>query len=514
MLSTAQPTKLKITPVRVFVLSNVNQPLMPCLPARAKELLSQKKAYVHQRYPFTIKLIHRSSGVTQPTELCIDPGSKITGLAIICLFKRGWVCVWGANLHHRGYLISQALLSRKAIRRNRRSRHTRYRRCKWPDKLTPSNKRKLKKLRQLNYKPKKVKLRLLKPIRHQYPPLVYSSRIVYGRAKYAPKPTSGNRVLMPSLKSRVDNIRHWSNKLISLAPTNRLHVEIAKFDLQKLDNPEITGLEYQQGTLLEYEAMEYLLLKHDYTCSYCDAKQAKFTKDHIVPKASGGSNRISNLTLACHDCNDKKSNMLIQVFLAKDPIRLSSILAQAKKPLKDAAVMNSTRYVLALELQKLNLPIDEWTGGLTKYNRVRQAYPKDRTSHYVDAACIGLHASNTVYIPKGLQALQIKTIGRGNRQVQRTDSYGFPLLTNTGERCKPKKTKRLQGFQTGDIVSLNGHIARVETVINNTGYLRVKIANKTIDKPCSQFKLIRHTDGYSYSYTSREDLEALWSKVA
>ena len=51
------------------------------------------------------------------------------------------------------------------------------------------------------------------------------------------------------------------NRLSRLAPVTAISQELVRFDTQKLDNPEISGVEYQQGTLLGYEVREYLLEK-------------------------------------------------------------------------------------------------------------------------------------------------------------------------------------------------------------------------------------------------------------
>ena len=55
----------------------------------------------------------------------------------------------------------------------------------------------------------------------------------------------------------------------------------------------------------------------------------------------GSSNRISNLTLACAACNDAKGALPIEVFLADKPEKLQRILAEAKRPLNDAAAARS-----------------------------------------------------------------------------------------------------------------------------------------------------------------------------
>ena len=69
--------------------------------------------------------------------------------------------------------------------------------------------------------------------------------------------------------------------------------------------------------------------------------------------------------MACKDCNINKGDRDIRSFLAHDPKRLVRILAQAKRPLKDAAVMNAIRYAIGDALKLLGLPISFYTGGLT-----------------------------------------------------------------------------------------------------------------------------------------------------
>ena len=112
---------------RVLVIDKNKQPLMPCHPARARELLRKGKAAVFRRFPFIIILKEREGGSIQPTTLKIDPGSKQTGLALVADFQRGRRLIWAAVLEHRGQQIMIALKTRRALRRNRRSRHTRYR---------------------------------------------------------------------------------------------------------------------------------------------------------------------------------------------------------------------------------------------------------------------------------------------------------------------------------------------------------------------------------------------------
>ena len=89
-----------------------------------------------------------------------------------------------------------------------------------------------------------------------------------------------------------------------------------------------------------YEVREYLLNRWERKWADCGVKNIALQVEHIYPRAKGGSNRISNLCLACHSCNQKKGTKNIKKFLAKKPDILKRILAQTKRPLKDAAAVN------------------------------------------------------------------------------------------------------------------------------------------------------------------------------
>ncbi|GAB5492447.1 MAG: hypothetical protein Phog2KO_26620 [Phototrophicaceae bacterium] len=53
---------------KVLVLDKNKKPLMPCHPARARELLRKGKATVFRRFPFTIILTEREGGEVQETQ--------------------------------------------------------------------------------------------------------------------------------------------------------------------------------------------------------------------------------------------------------------------------------------------------------------------------------------------------------------------------------------------------------------------------------------------------------------
>ena len=429
---------------RVFVVDKNRKPLMPCHSARARTLLKQGKAAILRRYPFTIILIEREEGEIQAIQMKIDTGAKTTGIALVAVFKRGLRCIWAAELEHRGFAVREKLLQRRQIRRSRRQRKSRYR---------PS--------RFLNRRRSKG-------------------------------------WLAPSLMSRLQNVETWLKRLASFSPISALVLELTKFDTQLLQNPEISGIVYQQGELAGYEIREYLLLKWEHHCAYCGINDCPLEIEHIVPKSRGGSNRISNLTLACHNCNQKKGNRTASEF--GYPI----VHTYASKPLVDAAVMNTLRWVMLERLQCFSLPIEIGTGGRTKFNRSRQSYPK---SHWIDAACVGT-SGEAVFVHPKQSFLHIKATGRQSRQMVLPDRYGFP-------RTKAKSKSTVQGFRTGDLVKasvpsgkkLGFHLGRV--AVRSSGSFNIGTSEGVVQGISYRYcQCIHASDGYTY--TKGAGVSSLW----
>jgi len=419
---------------------------MPCTSARARRLLRDGKAAVYRLQPFTLILKFRSDGDTQPIEFKVDPGSKTTGIALVALFQRGRVLIWAAHLAHRGAAIRAGLEARRALRRGRRARNTRYRPARFRNRGRPVD------------------------------------------------------WLPPSLESRVGNVRTWYGRLIGWVPITTTEIETVRFDVHALTRPGIRGIEYQQGELCGYEVREYLLEKWQRTCAYCGKRDLPLQVEHIQPRSRGGSNRISNLTLACEPCNTRKGNRSLDEFLDGKPERLNRIRVQAKAPLQDAAAVNATRYAIGKALGDFGLPTGFWSGGRTKFNRSTQGYAKD---HWIDAACVG-KTGEDVHIPEGFRPLAIKATGRGTRQVVRTDRYGFPR--GAAGRCK-----RVFGFQTGDTVRLEQptgkyagiHVGRLAG-IRADGRFDIKTGSLKITASHQRFTLLQRGDGYEYLSPRRE----------
>lgn len=414
----------------VFVLDQDRKPLKPVHAAVARKMLGSGQAAVFRRYPFTIICKPGiRTGETDHLRLKLDPGSKTTGIALLA----GDAVIWAAELHHRGSRIKAALDSRRALRRGRRNRKTRYRQPRFDNRTRPEG------------------------------------------------------WLPPSLMHRVETTMTWVQRLCRWAPVACLSVENVRFEMQLMQTPEISGVEYQQGELAGYEVREYLLDKFKRTCAYCGAKDVPLEVEHIVPKSRGGSNRVSNLAIACRPCNVAKGNQTAEEYGHPD------VQALARRPLRDAAAVNATRWRLYNELVATGWPVEAGTGGRTKYNRTRQELPK---THWLDAACVGASTPDTLRLLT-TQPLAIMCKGRGSRQMCRTDKYGFPSRHLS-------RRKRHFGFQTGDLVCAD--VPKGKYTGRHVGRATVRprgsfnIGGRDINhKYC---RLIQRIDGYDYAHGS------------
>lgn len=435
---------------KVFVVDTNKHPLNPVHPGRARILLDSGKAAIYKRFPFTIIL---KTPIQDPEvaelRIKIDPGSRTTGIAIVN--DRSGQVVFAAELSHRGQSIKSSLDHRRAVRRSRRARHTRYRKAKFDNRRGHS---------------------------------------------------SG--WLPPSQTSRIANVITWIRRLMRVCYITQISMELVKFDTAAMENPEISGVEYQQGTLAGYEVRQYLLEKWNHSCTYCGKQNLPLQIEHIHPRAKGGSNRVSNLCLACEACNIAKGTQDIREFLAKKPDLLACILAQAKSPLKDATAVNATRWQLYRRLQALGLSMECATGGRTKYNRMIRELPK---THWIDAVCVGASTPEDIQAD-GVVPLLITSNGHGCRQMCGTNKYGFP--------CRHRqRQKSYFGFQTGDMVRAvvtTGKKAGIYTgrvLVRASGSFDIVTTHRRVTGISHRYcSAIHQRDGYSYRSGGRHSSPA------
>lgn len=415
------------------VLDPHGEPLMPTTRlGKVYRLLKTQKAHIVSYEPFTIQLDYEpDTHIIQPMTLGVDSGAIHSGYSV-------------ANEHREYYSaeviarndISNRLSDRHMYRRNRRSKKTRYRKPRF------NNRKNQKK-----------------------------------------------GWLPPSLEQKVAVQVNEIDHLHRHFPIETIIVETAEFDIQKIKNPDISGIEYQQGTLQGYNIRNYLLEKHNRKCFYCGKFVSDFEVEHMFPKSRGGSNRIDNLTLSCHDCNEKKGTLTAEEFIQQTlPTKKATTklkqLPNEKRLFKYMAHMNTTRWALYDAINEKYPNVKMTYGYITKYERIQAGLPK---AHHIDAKCITGFST----VPAMNQTVVKVKMRRHNRQLHRaTFSKGHIRKA----ACLPTVTF---GFQLYDFVLFNNHRYYIKGRRSSGYFVLVSVEGlKNEERSYKKLKLLAHTNAY------------------
>lgn len=272
-------------------------------------------------------------------------------------------------------------------------------------------------------------------------------------------------------------------------PIETIIVEVAEFDIQKIKNPDISGIEYQQGTLQGYNIRNYLLEKHGHKCFYCGKTVSDFEVEHMLPKSRGGSNRIDNLTLSCHDCNEKKGTLTAEEFVqqtlsAKKAVSKLKQLPNEKRLFKYMAYMNATRWALYDAIKGTYRNVKMTYGYITKYNRIHAGLPK---AHHIDAKCI----TGFLTVPSMSQTVVKVKMRRHNRQLHRA-SFSKGHIRKIA--CLPTT---VFGFQLYDLVCFNNHRYYIKSRRSSGAFTLASVEGlKNEKRTYKKLTLLAHTNAY------------------
>lgn len=340
----------------VFVINKDGQPLMPTQRyGKIRRLLRDGQAKVVKRCPFTIQLLYETTDVVQPVDLGIDTGYKHIGVSA-CTEKKE---LYAADMQVRTD-ISKNLEQRRVLRRARRNRKTRYRKPRFNNRVRSKHK----------------------------------------------------GWLAPSVEATIGLHIRVIHDVCKILPITSITLETAAFDTQKMQNAEISGVEYQQGTLMGYTIRGYLAEKFNHCCAYCgktENSETKFEVEHVVPKARGGSSRISNLVWACHGCNEDKGTRTAAEYGHPEV----QALAAKGGSMRSAAAMSVMKWYLYNRVKtEYDDAVRMTYGADTATKRYKFNLQKD---HHIDARCISGHPNA---IPSQ-EVYYMRKIRCHNRQLHR-----------------------------------------------------------------------------------------------
>ena len=417
---------------RVFVLNMRGEPLMPTTQRKARILLKEKKAKIVKYNLFTIQLNYPTGENKQDVIVGVDTGAKHIGLAITSEDK----VLYKAEIELRQD-ISSNLDTKRIYRRSRRNRKTRYRMPRF-----------------LNRK-------------------------------------KTEKWLPPSLQSRIDKHFRWIDTFNSLVPNAKLHIEAGKFDTAKMINPNIQGVDYQQGqTYGFYDERYFVFARDDYTCQVCGKSKDKILQiHHIIYRSNGGTNRVDNLITVCTDChisaNHKKGGILYKWQEEHKKV----------KQYKEPPFMNSLRKRIFTKYPDAIITYGSETTPKRKEMRL------DKT-HYNDAIVIS-GIKNIKENP--IEWLLIKQFRKKKRSLHEATARKGRKEPNRTQKRNSKNTPYYKGFWLDDKVSVFGQIGYVTGFTSGGAY--VKNANdEYITVPGKSYKqvsianlrLISHNNNWQY----------------
>lgn len=316
---------------------------MPTTPHKARILLTQGKAIIKHHDPFfTIQLQNGSSGYTQPVTLGIDAGYQEVGYSAF-IKKEELLCGKLSLLKEMSKRITE-----RAMYRNNRRRSKRYR-----------------------------------------PPRFDNRRRSEGW-------------LAPSIQHKLNSHVNLVDLIKSILPVTSTCIEVASFDIQKIKNPDIKGVEYQQGEQEGFSNVrEYVLHRDSYRCQNPDCKNdgnEKILEIHHIGFWKGDrSNRPANMITLCTRCHVPKNHQESGFLNGWEP---------KLKPFKPETFMSTVRW------RMVNTLGCEYTYGyLTKQKRFKLNLEK---THWNDAFVISCGTTQLRAKP-----LMLEQIRRNNRSLQK-----------------------------------------------------------------------------------------------
>jgi len=382
---------------------------MPTNPAKARILLKKKKAKVVNRTPFTIQLQYQTEERTQPITIGCDDGGIYVGLSAVS--------------KNRVLLQEQIILrtdikgkmdTRRSYRGSRRNRKTRYRKPRFLNRTRPQG------------------------------------------------------WLSPSIRSKKDAIVRAILK-IPLPKPSLIRLEDAYFDLQAMENPLISGKQYQEGTLLYAKNFKSAAKTRDgHQCRVCKSIK-ELEVHHIKLVSKGGTDKISNLMTLCKTCHWNHHNKDLKLPKQKNNFYTSA-----------AHVQQGKKYLQA-KLKKI-APLELTFGYITAHFRKKAEVEK---SHVNDAVII----ANRNAIPDPYFILTKNLEFRKRSLHEATARKGRKEKNRTQKRNK-KNTFRLKGFQKLDTVRVFGKVGYISGFTGTNGAYVLDSEGKYIIMPEKTYKQV------------------------
>ncbi len=458
--------------MNVFVIGQNGTRLMPCKPQKARKLINEKKAKIVGKLPFTIQLTYKTGSTTQPVTVGIDTGSQHIGIAVVT----EKAVLYHGEVELRSTMEKRTLMeTRSSYRRDRRYRKTRYRKPKF------------------RFKTKRIYS--AEPVRRK------STGNMTHWVK-VPNQVTSNRPegwLPPSVQSKVEHHIRWIRRFLNVLPEEtNLRLETARFDMARMQNPEIHGELYQRGPQYDAENIKAYVFDRDrYTCAICKRKLGSKQKDgttlkgkvhHILYRSKGATDNPKYLITICMYCHTpeahRKGGTLYQMMQDAKPVT---------RGLRDATMMNVVRKRLIQAFPEAEITY----GNITKADREAILLPK---SHANDAIAVATKGNPVILTDPAVQIRQVRKKKRSLHEATPRKGRKEPNRLAVRNQKNTKNVGKYHLYdtvqyrtQTGYITGFTGKAAYVQTFegvyIKPEGKIYKQIS-------LSELKLLRHNNNW------------------
>ena len=425
---------------RIPVLSRRGEPLMPCRPDRARHLLKRGKAKVVwlDGTIFALKLTYDLPNPAVPGLWAgDDPGGKTRVLSVVLpRARRRPEEVLAVAIPVPQGEVRRRLEQRRGYRRLRRYR-LRGRPARFANRRPPKCW-----VCGRNVRPGTDSCR-----HHRGTPRT-------GLPGVAPW-------LPPSVRAREDVLLRVLAKLQAFLPIRRVTVEVGRFDLQKLRDPDIGGEAYQRGPRYGHDStLAALVAAYGDRCAYCGGP-GPLTIDHVLPRSRGGTNAWENLLPACRACNQAKGNRTPEEWGVRPRVRPKPL----GKAFRMATWIQQGKGYLLWRLRQMGLEVHTTFGAYTAWARKVRGAAK---SHFTDAGLIALSeypsaeppevplaglrlaARPAAFRPRqAFKAERYPEARRPRQAVRLSSGWARPVRVNAGVRLGPRPQVLRAGMRRG-----------------------------------------------------------------
>lgn len=464
--------------MKVYVIGRNGLGLAPTTPRKARILLSQKKAEIIYRQPFTIRLHYKTGCAHNAMRLGVDTGSQNIGFSVVS--EDCGTVLSKEEYKLRSSMEKRSLLeTRRQYRRGRRYRKVRYRH----PKFHPETRR--------TYKNEPV--RCHKHLTHweKETGCFNSSRL--------------EGWLPPSIQSKLDHhVRLISRYRAALPPGTKIRIEVGRFDVPHMKDPTVRGEMYQYGPMYEYENVKaYVFARDNYTCQCCKMKAGSVRKDGTVVKlkahhidfrgraATDNPERMVSICDGCHTARAHQPGGILYNWMVEGK--------KYARGYRDTAAMNILRGRMMGSFPDATFTY----GNITAADREILQLPK---SHADDAVAIAAHGMDHIRnIPGTVFHVQLRKQKRSLHEATPRKGRKGPNRLAARNR---KNTCHAGGRWLNDKVSLFGQTGVVSGFSgNNSVYVKdcngsyITVPGKTYKLvPVSKTKLITHCNNWAVYY--------------